>query len=197
VKWAFGFPGELSADASPSIAGGRVFVGTQSGTVYALSAATGCVHWTFRADTAVRAAVTIARIENKGASCTRPSSATVLATSMLLTRQTGTLIWKAHLGRSSVRESHGIADLSRRTSLRRHRIGEETAGSTADYECCTFRGSLVALNAATGARIWKTYTITEEPSRRAKNKAGTQLGDRRARRSGRVRRSIRRRTSST
>src|SRR4026207_187332 len=26
VKWAFGFPGELSADASPSIAGGRVFV---------------------------------------------------------------------------------------------------------------------------------------------------------------------------
>ena len=50
VKWAFGFPGELSADAQPAIAGGRVFVGTQSGTVYALSAATGCVHWTFQAD---------------------------------------------------------------------------------------------------------------------------------------------------
>ena len=60
VKWAFGFPGELSADGQPSIAGGRVFVGTQSGTVYALSAATGCVHWTFTADAAVRAAITIA-----------------------------------------------------------------------------------------------------------------------------------------
>ena len=45
LKWAFGFPGELSADGQPTIAGGRVFVGTQSGTVYALSAATGCVHW--------------------------------------------------------------------------------------------------------------------------------------------------------
>ena len=48
LKWAFGFPGELSADAQPTIVGGRVFVGTQSGTVYALSAATGCVHWVFR-----------------------------------------------------------------------------------------------------------------------------------------------------
>src|SRR5678815_1370813 len=64
LKWAFGFPGELSADGPPSIAGGRVFVGTQSGTVYALSAATGCVHWTFTADAAVRAAITIARLES-------------------------------------------------------------------------------------------------------------------------------------
>ena len=30
LKWAFGFPGELSVDAQPTVAGGRVFVGTQS-----------------------------------------------------------------------------------------------------------------------------------------------------------------------
>src|SRR6185295_19250075 len=65
LKWAFGFPGELSADAQPAIVGGRVFVGTQSGTVYALSASTGCVHWFFKANAAVRAAVTIARIETR------------------------------------------------------------------------------------------------------------------------------------
>src|SRR4029450_4392125 len=62
VKWAFGFPGELSADAQPTMAGGRVFVGSQSGTVYALNAATGCIHWHFQAASAVRAAVTIASI---------------------------------------------------------------------------------------------------------------------------------------
>src|SRR6185503_7455565 len=65
LKWAFGFPGELSADAQPTIAGGRVFVGTQSGMVYALNASTGCVHWFFKANAAVLAAVTIARIETK------------------------------------------------------------------------------------------------------------------------------------
>jgi polyvinyl alcohol dehydrogenase (cytochrome) len=53
--------------------------------------------------------------------------------------------------------------------------GEETAGAVADYECCRFRGSLVALNAGTGKQIWKTYTITEEPRPTTKNKLGTQL----------------------
>jgi polyvinyl alcohol dehydrogenase (cytochrome) len=52
--------------------------------------------------------------------------------------------------------------------------GEETAGAMADYECCRFRGSLVALNAANGQQIWKTYTISEEAQPRSKNSAGTQ-----------------------
>ena len=175
VKWAFGFPGELSADAQPSIAGGRVFVGTQSGTVYALSAATGCVHWTFRADAAVRAAVTIAKITTKTGS---PFAAFIGDRSgnvYALDATSGALIWKAHL------DDHPFARVTASPTFHNGRLyvgiasGEETAGSTADYECCTFRGSLVALDAATGARIWKTYTITDPPARRARNKAGTQL----------------------
>ena len=38
VKWAFGFPGDLDANAQPTIVGGRVFVGSQGGKVYSLSA---------------------------------------------------------------------------------------------------------------------------------------------------------------
>src|SRR5262249_9666128 len=40
--------------------------------------------------------------------------------------------------------------------------GEEGQGSNPKYECCTFRGSLVALDASTGALLWKTYTIAAE-----------------------------------
>ena len=36
VKWAFGFPGDLDANAQPTIVGGRVFVGSQGGKVYSL-----------------------------------------------------------------------------------------------------------------------------------------------------------------
>jgi polyvinyl alcohol dehydrogenase (cytochrome) len=43
------------------------------------------------------------------------------------------------------------------------------------YPCCTFRGSVSALDAATGAVIWKSYTIAETPKPVRKNKAGTQL----------------------
>ena len=66
LKWAFGFPGDIAADAQPTVAGGRVFVGSQSGNVYALSAATGCVHWFFQAAASVRAAITIGRIDVNG-----------------------------------------------------------------------------------------------------------------------------------
>jgi polyvinyl alcohol dehydrogenase (cytochrome) len=36
---------------------------------------------------------------------------------------------------------------------------EEFAAANPNYPCCTFRGSIVAVNATTGAILWKTYTI--------------------------------------
>jgi polyvinyl alcohol dehydrogenase (cytochrome) len=172
LKWAFGFPGELSADGQPSVAGGRVFVGTQSGTVYALSASTGCVHWTFQADAAVRAAITIARLDSgsRHVAFVGDRSANVYA----LDAATGALIWKAHV------DDHPFARVTASPTFHNGRLyvgvasGEETAGAVAEYECCTFRGSLVVLDAANGSRVWKTYTV-EEPTRRAKNRIGTQL----------------------
>jgi len=53
--------------------------------------------------------------------------------------------------------------------------GEEVGAVPPGYECCRFRGSLVALNAGTGDQVWRTYTITEEARPTKKNKAGTQL----------------------
>src|SRR5690606_32094963 len=51
---------------------------------------------------------------------------------------------------------------------------EEAAGASPDYECCRFRGSLVALDAATGEIVWKTYMV-EEPTQRGRNAGGVQL----------------------
>ena len=59
LKWAFGFPGATAAAAQPTVFGGRVFVGSDSGRVYALDAKTGCVRWAFDADLQVRSAITI------------------------------------------------------------------------------------------------------------------------------------------
>src|SRR5215831_4210578 len=62
VKWAFAFPGDLDANAQPTIVGGRAFVGSAGGTVYSLSADSGCIHWFFKAAGGVRGAVSIGRI---------------------------------------------------------------------------------------------------------------------------------------
>ena len=63
LKWAFGFPDASSAWAQPTIAGGRLFVGSQNGTVYSLDAASGCIAWTFTAHAGVRASIAIGPID--------------------------------------------------------------------------------------------------------------------------------------
>src|SRR6516165_2291498 len=49
LKWAFGFADTTSAWAQPTVADGRLFIGSQNGLVYSLNAATGCIVWTFSA----------------------------------------------------------------------------------------------------------------------------------------------------
>lgn len=175
LKWAFGFPGELSVDAQPTIAGGRVFVGTQSGVVYSLNAATGCVHWFFQAASAVRAAVSVGRVTTRSGPRYAAFIGDRAGNVYAVDAATGAQIWKTKV------DDHAFARVTASPVFHDGRLyvgvasGEETAGAMANYECCRFRGSLVALNAATGAQVWKTYTIAEEALPTSKNSAGTQL----------------------
>ena len=175
LKWAFGFPGELSSDSQPTVAGGRVFVGTQSGTVYSLSAATGCVHWVFQAAAAVRAAISIGRIETSSGPRYAAFIGDRAANVYAVDAATGELLWKTKVDDFPFARVTGAPVFHNGRLYVGVASGEETAGAMADYECCRFRGSLVALNAATGAQIWKTYTIPDEARPTKKNKIGTQL----------------------
>jgi polyvinyl alcohol dehydrogenase (cytochrome) len=175
LKWAFGFPGDVSAGAQPTIVGGRVFVGSQGGKVYSLSAATGCIHWWFEAPTLVRTAVSIGHIESEAggdfAAFFGDSGGVVYA----VEAATGKLLWKAKV------DGHPAAKITGSPVYYRGRLyapissGEEASATAPDYECCRFRGSVVALDGATGKQIWKTYTISEEAHPTKKSKNGTQL----------------------
>lgn len=61
LKWAFGYPNAGSAQSQPTIIGGRMFIASQRGTVYALDARSGCTHWTYDAQSGVRSAMTVTR----------------------------------------------------------------------------------------------------------------------------------------
>jgi polyvinyl alcohol dehydrogenase (cytochrome) len=52
---------------------------------------------------------------------------------------------------------------------------EEALGPDPNFQCCTFRGSVVALDAATGKILWKTFTIADPPKPIRKNAAGKQV----------------------
>ena len=52
---------------------------------------------------------------------------------------------------------------------------EEGVASLAQYSCCTFRGSVVALDTETGGIAWKAFAIEQPPRSLRKNSAGTQM----------------------
>ncbi len=175
LKWAFGFPGELSSDSQPTVAGGRVYVGTQNGTVYSLSASTGCVHWIFQAASAVRAAISLGRIDTGSGPRYAAFIGDRAANMYAVDAATGERLWTRKVDDFPLARVTGAPVLHNGRLYVGIASGEETAGATADYECCRFRGSLVALNSATGEQIWKTYTIADEARPTKKNRIGTQL----------------------
>jgi polyvinyl alcohol dehydrogenase (cytochrome) len=168
LRWAFGLPDASSAWAQPSVAAGWLYVGSQNGTVYALSAIGGCIRWTFAAAGGVRTAIAVG---NDGAVYFGDTAANVYA----LHAETGARRWVRSV------ESHPLARITGTPTLHDGRLYvptssyEESQGADPQYPCCTFRGSITALDAATGAVIWKTYTIAEEPQRRGSSTAGVPL----------------------
>src|SRR5262249_27410349 len=52
--------------------------------------------------------------------------------------------------------------------------GEEGWAQRDSYPCCSFRGSVAALDALTGEVIWQTFTIDELARPYRRNAAGTQ-----------------------
>jgi polyvinyl alcohol dehydrogenase (cytochrome) len=170
VKWAFAFPGDIQANSQPTIAGERVFVGSPGGKVYSLDAQNGCVHWYFEAEAGVRSAVTLARVGSTYIAVFGDGKANVYA----VEAGGGKLLWKTKADEFPVAGITGSPVFYNGRIYIGIRSGEEAAGADPKYECCRFRGSMVAMDAATGKQVWKTFLV-DEPKQTTKNQAGAQL----------------------
>jgi len=172
LKWAFGFPGGTTVSTQPAVAGGRLFLGSHEGGIYALDAQTGCAHWKFPSPAAVRGAILIAPRDTGGfVLYAGDRSAHMYA----LDADTGELLWQRKVDDHPHALITGSAALHEGILYVPVASFEELAGASPKYECCTFRGSVVALRADTGAQIWKSYVIPDAPVRTEKTTQGTQL----------------------
>ncbi len=70
---------------------------------------------------------------------------------------------------------HRPLTTKRRAVCSRGVIRENWSGGSPHPECCTFRGSLTALDADTGQKVWKSYSVPDPPKAYKKNSVGTQL----------------------
>jgi polyvinyl alcohol dehydrogenase (cytochrome) len=87
---------------------------------------------------------------------------------------TGTLKWKVKVDDFSSARITGAPKVFEGRVYVPVASGEEGAGVNPNYPCCSFRGSVVALEAATGKQVWKTFTIAEAPKAVGKNSNGVQ-----------------------
>jgi polyvinyl alcohol dehydrogenase (cytochrome) len=171
LKWAFAYPGS-QAIGLPVAVGDRLFVSAVDGHVFALDAKTGCTYWTFQAASAVKGASTAGKI---GTDTTALFFGDMTGTVYALDAMTGKPIWTVKP------EPHPLAQIRGTPKLFEGRLyvpvssDEENASADPAYPCCNFRGSVNALDAATGKVVWRGFTIAETPHPAGKNAAGTPI----------------------
>jgi polyvinyl alcohol dehydrogenase (cytochrome) len=200
LRWAFGYSGN-SASGQPTIVDGRVFVASASGRVYALDARTGCTFWSFDAQSGVPTAISIAEFgatrvlgqkkvprsknsrrhqsnTNAHLEVQKPPSAALFGDDKgavyAIDAEKGKLLWKTQV------DAHPLARIMGTPTLYLDRlyvaVGSSEAKAALDpaYPCCTFRGSLAAIDIASGRIVWKTHLMPDEPLPAATDLSGAQ-----------------------
>ncbi len=172
LKWALAFPGAVRARSQPLIAAGTMFVGSQPGTLYALDMETGCTRWTFQASAEIKVGILISDWD-----ATDSKADPLLFFGDLIGNQyavrafTGELVWKQRMDEHPALTLSGTGTLVDDTLFVPTSSLEEGSASDPTYPCCTFRGSLVALDARTGVEKFRTFLI-EPAQERGKNESG-------------------------
>jgi polyvinyl alcohol dehydrogenase (cytochrome) len=171
LKWAFAFDGVNRAYAQPTIVAGRLFIGSANGKIYSLDAKTGCVIWMFQAYAPVRTAISIG-VDARGWSAYFGDQQ---ANAYALDALTGKLLWETHVDDHPAAIITGAPTLVDPVLYVPVTSYEEGTGANPYYQCCTFRGSIAALDTATGKVLWKSYSIAEPAKPVRTNQFGIQL----------------------
>jgi polyvinyl alcohol dehydrogenase (cytochrome) len=168
LKWAVGVPEATTMRSQPAVYGGRVFLGTQDGTVYSLDAASGCVYWATEGGAQVRTGIVVGAAGDRTLVFFGDVSGQVYA----LDAANGKPVWQLRA------DDHPAAMVTGTPAFHDGRLYvpvssyEEAASIPPGYVCCTFRGSVLAIDAVLGKILWKTYTIAEAAKPRKATKRG-------------------------
>jgi polyvinyl alcohol dehydrogenase (cytochrome) len=169
LKWAFNLGAVTMARGQPAVAGNRVFAGTLAGDVYAIDSASGCIHWAFKARAAMRSGVTVGEANGVPAIFFGDRSAVMYA----VNAASGELLWATRPVEHLLATATATPQYYKGVVYEGFASIEESLAADPNASCCSFRGSVVALDAATGRTIWQSFTIPE-PARQ--QRTARQLG---------------------
>ncbi len=165
VKWAFTTEGDVSA--TPAVDGSKVYVPDWKGNLYAIDRSTGLQVWTTKISAATgvpgdKARATPVISGNKVIVGTQGNLAVGGGGGRMLAfdKNTGALLWNTTL------DSHFAAIVTQSAVVHGNRVyvgvaslEEALAAFIPGYPCCSFQGSMLALDVNTGAIVWKTAMV--------------------------------------
>src|SRR5258706_12352865 len=165
-KWVFTTGGDVSA--TPTVDGDAVYFPDWGGNLFAVRKDSGRLIWSHK----------ISEYDGVDGAISRVSPAVygnqviigdILSSNkvhnganvMFVDRESGTLRWMTHVDdhpaaiiTGSPVVFHGVVYIGVSSS-------EETLALDPTYACCSFRGSIVALEEKTGAMLWKTFDMPD------------------------------------
>ena len=161
LKWVFAYPGALRARSQPLVHDGVIFVGSQSGDIYALDLESGCAHWTYSAGAEVRSSLSLGLVPGRDDPVLYMGdfSATVHA----IDAGDGSLVWRASVGDHPDATITGSPKLHDGSLYVPISSSEWATAADPGYACCTFRGGVASVDAASGELNWRAHVI-EEPA---------------------------------
>ncbi len=161
VKFKVANSGGADVSATPSVSDGIVYFPDWAGNLNSVDAVSGAVNWSVNLSSLTGISGTISRSTPTVVGNTLIVGTLSQAWLLAVSRKDGHLLWKTQL------DSHPQAVLTQSPDVFNGVIyigvssNEEGAAANPAYPCCTFRGSVLAVDAKSGNILWKTYTIPE------------------------------------
>jgi polyvinyl alcohol dehydrogenase (cytochrome) len=155
TKWTVTTQGDVSA--TPAVVGGAVYFPDWGGRFSKVDARTGALIWQRSVPDYVGIAEAVSRTSPAVVGDTVYIGTQRGARLLAIDTATGDLRW------STTMDTHASAILTQSPMVHNGIIfqgvssDEEVAAIDPTYDCCTFRGSVAAVDAATGAILWRTY----------------------------------------
>ena len=175
VKWSYTPCGDVTT--TPAVVGGAVYFPDWGGCLTKLDAQTGALVWSKTISSYTGVAGDMSRTDPAVVGNTiylatggdendfdqglpfNPAVTSLSARLLSVNATTGALNWETLLDPHQWAQTRSGPLVVNGVVYEGVSSSEEITSDSASYTCCSFRGSVVAVDAATGKILWKTYTV--------------------------------------
>ena len=162
VKWVFTTGADVSA--TPTVSDGVVYAPDAAGNLYAVDASTGKAVWSRKISSYEAVPNVYSRVSPAVYQDELIIGDNILKTQahsgahvMAIGRSNGALLWNTQVDAHPAAIITGSPVVANGVVYVGVSSLEEGLAEQTGYACCTFRGSVVALSASTGEKLWQTY----------------------------------------